>query len=174
MSLFVCRQAYLRNYTSDLYQFFAHAIYGCGSVRLWRRRDTLCTSGLWMKSYLRISQGSSTWPPSWWKHSSQSPCPATVRSTAVMFSSSSSAFKTAFNTPDQFGPSRKLYTATNASLPRVFTWQPPAMFTNFQAMRSAVPSAAGCLPCGRRHRRNAGSLRNWTRPSASRDTGKYR
>ena len=25
--------------------FFVHVAYGCGSVLLWRRRDTLCTSG---------------------------------------------------------------------------------------------------------------------------------
>ena len=40
--------------------FFVHAIYARGSVLLWRRTDTLCTSGLWMTSYLLISQGCST------------------------------------------------------------------------------------------------------------------
>ena len=40
------------------------ACYGRGSVLLWRRGDTLCTSGLWMTSYLLISQGCSTSPPS--------------------------------------------------------------------------------------------------------------
>ena len=29
----------------DLYEVFVHAVYGCGSVLLRRRRDTLCTSG---------------------------------------------------------------------------------------------------------------------------------
>ena len=37
---------------------------GRGSVLLWRRSDTLCTSGLRMTSYLLISQGCSTSPPS--------------------------------------------------------------------------------------------------------------
>ena len=41
-------------------KFFVHAIYARGSVLLWRRTDTLCTSGLWMTSYLLISQGCST------------------------------------------------------------------------------------------------------------------
>jgi len=30
---------------SDLYQFFMHVLYGCGSVILRRRCDTLRTSG---------------------------------------------------------------------------------------------------------------------------------
>ena len=34
--------AYLRNYASDLQEIFVH---GRGSVLLWRRSDTLCTSG---------------------------------------------------------------------------------------------------------------------------------
>ena len=67
--VFVCPRAYLPNYTSDLCQFFVHVIYGRSSVLLWRRSDMSCTSGLWMTSDLCISQGSSTWPPSWWKHS---------------------------------------------------------------------------------------------------------
>ena len=29
----------------DLHQIFVHVTYGCGWVRLWRRSDTLCTSG---------------------------------------------------------------------------------------------------------------------------------
>ena len=37
--------------------FFAHVIYGRGSVLLWRRRDKLSISGLWMTSYLLISRG---------------------------------------------------------------------------------------------------------------------
>ena len=42
--VFVCQLSYLRNYTSDLHQFFVHVIYGRGSV-LWRLGDTLCISG---------------------------------------------------------------------------------------------------------------------------------
>jgi len=45
--------------------FFAHVPYGRGSVLLWRRSDTLCTSGLWMTSYLFIIQGCSTSPQHW-------------------------------------------------------------------------------------------------------------
>jgi len=33
------------NYTSDLHQFFVHVTYGRGFVLVWRRSDTLCTSG---------------------------------------------------------------------------------------------------------------------------------
>jgi len=43
--LFVCPRPYLRNYTSDLHQFFIHITSCCVSVLLWRRSDTLCTSG---------------------------------------------------------------------------------------------------------------------------------
>jgi len=46
-------------------KFFVHVINGCGLVFFWRRNDMLCTSGLWMTSYLLISQGCSTPPPSW-------------------------------------------------------------------------------------------------------------
>jgi len=42
--VFVCPRSYIRNYTSDLHQFFAHVTCGRGSV-LWRRSDTLSTSG---------------------------------------------------------------------------------------------------------------------------------
>jgi len=35
----------LENYLSDLYHIFIHITYGRGSVLLWRRSDTLCTSG---------------------------------------------------------------------------------------------------------------------------------
>ena len=42
---FVCPRSYLRNYKSDLHQSFMHVTYGRGSVLLWRRDDTLCTSG---------------------------------------------------------------------------------------------------------------------------------
>jgi len=45
VSVFVCLRSYLRNYTSDLNQILVHATYGRDSVRLWRRSDTLCTSG---------------------------------------------------------------------------------------------------------------------------------
>ena len=57
---------------SDLTDFCACYLhmYVRGLVLLWRRRDTLCTSGLWMTSYLRIqARGSLTWPPSWSKYS---------------------------------------------------------------------------------------------------------
>ena len=64
MSVSVCPRSYLRNYTSDL-NHFLHVTYGRDSILLWRRSDTLCTSGLWMTSYLLISQGCSTSPPSW-------------------------------------------------------------------------------------------------------------
>ena len=43
--VFVCLRSYLRNYTSDLLHIFVHVTYGRGSVLLWRRSDTLCTSG---------------------------------------------------------------------------------------------------------------------------------
>jgi len=63
--LCVCPRSYLRNYTSDLHQIFAHVTYGRGSVLLWRRSDTLCTSGFMDDVIiLLISQGCSTSPPS--------------------------------------------------------------------------------------------------------------
>ena len=44
LCVFVCPRSYLRNYTSDLHQFFLHvAIHG--SVLLRRLSDTLCTTG---------------------------------------------------------------------------------------------------------------------------------
>ena len=45
MCVFVCPRSCLRNYTSNLYQFFMRVTYGLGSVLLWRRGDTLCISG---------------------------------------------------------------------------------------------------------------------------------
>jgi len=33
-----------------------------------------------------------------------------------------------------------------------------------RTMRSVHSPATGAMPCGRRHRRRAGSLRNWTHP----------
>ena len=46
LCMFVCLRSYLRNYTSDLHQFFfMHVTYGRGSVLLWRRSDMLCTYG---------------------------------------------------------------------------------------------------------------------------------
>ena len=63
--VFVCpRASYFRNFISDLKQIFVHVTYGRGSVFRWRRSDMLCTSGLWMASYLLVSQGCSTSPPS--------------------------------------------------------------------------------------------------------------
>jgi len=45
LCVFVCPRSYLRNYRSDLHQFFVHITYGLGSVLLWRLSDMLCTSG---------------------------------------------------------------------------------------------------------------------------------
>ena len=43
--VFVCPRSYLRNFTSDLHEVFrACYLWGRGSVFLWRRTDTLCTS----------------------------------------------------------------------------------------------------------------------------------
>ena len=42
----LCHAAtYLRHYTCDIHQLFAQVTYGRGAVLLWRRCDTLCTSG---------------------------------------------------------------------------------------------------------------------------------
>jgi len=47
----VCpRSYYLRNYTSDLHQFFVHVTYGRGSVLLWRRNVCYVLPVLWMTS----------------------------------------------------------------------------------------------------------------------------
>ena len=43
--VFVSPRAYLWNYRSALYQFLVLVAYGRGLVLLWRRCDTLCTSG---------------------------------------------------------------------------------------------------------------------------------
>ena len=43
--VFVCSRSYLRNCASDLHQFSVHVTYGRGSVLVWRRNDTLRTSG---------------------------------------------------------------------------------------------------------------------------------
>ena len=46
LCVFVYPRLYLRDYTSDLDHIFVHVtFYGHGSVLLWRRSDTLCTSG---------------------------------------------------------------------------------------------------------------------------------
>ena len=48
VSVCVCssvRDLSVRNYTSDLHRIFAHITCGRGSVLLWRRSDTLRTSG---------------------------------------------------------------------------------------------------------------------------------
>jgi len=42
---FVCPRSYLRNYTSDLHQYFVRVTYDRGSVLFWRRSHTLRTSG---------------------------------------------------------------------------------------------------------------------------------
>jgi len=64
--VFLYPQAYLRKYTSNLHQCFVYVTYRRSSVLLWQRSDTLCTSVLWMTSYLLIIQGcsTSTSPPS--------------------------------------------------------------------------------------------------------------
>jgi len=68
MTVSVCLSASISpELQSDLTDFCACYLhmYVRGLVLLWRRRDTLCTSGLWMTSYLRIQARSSlTWPPS--------------------------------------------------------------------------------------------------------------
>ena len=63
--VFVCPRSYLRNYASDLHQFFVLVTYGRGSVLLWRRTDTLRISVSWMTSYLHISRVCSKSPPNW-------------------------------------------------------------------------------------------------------------
>ena len=61
--VFVYPLSYLR---SDLHQIFVHFsfTYGRGSVLLWRRSDTLCTSVIRMTSHLLVSCSTSTSPPS--------------------------------------------------------------------------------------------------------------
>ena len=58
--VFLYPQAYLPKYTSNLHQCFVYVTYRRSSVVLWQRSDTLCTSVLWMTSYLLIIQGCST------------------------------------------------------------------------------------------------------------------
>ena len=43
--MFVCLRLYLRNYTSDLHQFFVNVTYSRGSLLLWQCSDMSCTSG---------------------------------------------------------------------------------------------------------------------------------
>ena len=43
--VFVCTRSYFRNYASDLHRSFVNVTNGPGSVLLWRRNNTLCTSG---------------------------------------------------------------------------------------------------------------------------------
>jgi len=45
LCVFVCPRSNLRRYTSDLRQLFMHDTHGRGSVLLWRRSDTLYSSG---------------------------------------------------------------------------------------------------------------------------------
>jgi len=52
--LYVCPRVYHQNYMSD-HEFFVHVTNGSGSVILWARCDTLCTSGLWMTSCVRTT-----------------------------------------------------------------------------------------------------------------------
>jgi len=51
MTVSVCLSAGI---SPELYQFFSHVTYVRGSVLLWQHCDMLCTSGLWMTSYLHI------------------------------------------------------------------------------------------------------------------------
>jgi len=48
-ALFVCLSVCLSvrsyNHMAELHQIFVHVAYGRGSVLVWRRCDTLCTSG---------------------------------------------------------------------------------------------------------------------------------
>ena len=62
--VFVCLRAYLRH--PIFTKLFMYVTYAHGSVLLWWRRVVICyvLPVSWMTSYLRISQGSSTWPPS--------------------------------------------------------------------------------------------------------------
>ena len=46
LSVSVCLQAYFQNYMYSLYLIFVHVICARGSVLLWWRGSTLCTSGL--------------------------------------------------------------------------------------------------------------------------------
>jgi len=66
--VFVCLSAIisLELHDRSLPNFFVHVSYGRGSVRLWRRSDTLnyVLPVLWMTSCLLISQGRSTSTPS--------------------------------------------------------------------------------------------------------------
>ena len=43
--VFVCPRSYLGTILLIFTNFFVHVTYGRGSVLLWRRSDTLCTSG---------------------------------------------------------------------------------------------------------------------------------
>ena len=46
VSVCVCLRSNLQNYTSDLHLYiFVRVVYGRRSVLIWRRSDTLCTSG---------------------------------------------------------------------------------------------------------------------------------
>jgi len=54
----VCLSAIISSKPRPIFtKFLVHVTYGRGSVLLWWRNDMLCTSGLWMTSYLLISQG---------------------------------------------------------------------------------------------------------------------
>jgi len=65
MTVSVRPRPYLRNCARRIFtKLSAHVACGRGSVLLWPRSDMLRTSGLWMTSYLLISQGCSTSPPS--------------------------------------------------------------------------------------------------------------
>ena len=80
----VCPLAYLRNYTSNVHHIFMHVTYDHGSVLLWRRCDTLCTSGFMddimhtmSQNYIRPMHGcrcntETASQPAWW-------CSQTVR-----------------------------------------------------------------------------------------------
>jgi len=55
VSLCLCVREHISGTTRPIFaNFFVLVTYGRDSVFLWRRCDTLCTSGLWMTSYLHI------------------------------------------------------------------------------------------------------------------------
>jgi len=62
LCVFVCPRSYLRNYTSDLHQFFLHVAMARSSSGDLVIRYVLPV--MWMTSYSLTSQGCSTSPPS--------------------------------------------------------------------------------------------------------------
>jgi len=54
--LSVCPLAYLENHTAELHEIFVHVACGRGSILLWRRCDTLCTSFFCGRGYIMAQQ----------------------------------------------------------------------------------------------------------------------